>query len=100
VQGPKKRGKAAAPAAVQLAPSLLADVPLPAAVDGAPEAALQAEIALTTELLMQARRLLRRTCSAHGRVGRTVETRGGTGLQRPQLRPPSGDAARICSPKP
>jgi hypothetical protein len=61
MQGPKKRGKAAAPAAVQLAPSLLADVPLPAAADGAQDAALQAEIALTTELLMQARRVLNAT---------------------------------------
>lgn len=98
MQGPKKRGKVAAPAAVQLAPSLLADVPLPAAADGAPEAALQAEIALTTELLMQARRVLRHTCSAQGCTGRAVRRCGGTGLQQPQSRPTSGKPARVLIP--
>lgn len=49
----KKGGKATA-SAPQLAPSLLADVPAPAAAEDAEDAALQAEIALTTELLMQA----------------------------------------------
>lgn len=48
-----KNGKAAAPPVPQLAPSLLADVPASAVADEPGDAALQAEIALTTELLMQ-----------------------------------------------